>query len=508
MPDLRSVSRNCADGWRCALPAFVLALCLSGCAAFRSYDTELHKTLDQVSSGNMDSAVKVLESNNRGKNKDLLYYLELGMLQRLGDRYPDSQKSWMSANVRVQAWEHTAQTNPAKLLPGVTSYLFNDKMRPYEGHDYEKVMLLTYIALNYLAMGEYENARVAIKQTHELEAVIAELRRKEVVEVEQAAWKRGARTSFKELNGYPIQSIDNPAVNALKNSYQSALSHYLAGFVYESLGEPSLAAPGYRLANELQPNQLQLEEALRGLDQRVSAPDDGLTDVLFVIGSGTAPALQSHQFRLPIPVNGTLILLPISFPVMVATSTPYLPGQLKLDDGQSLTVAPITSIDLMARRALKDDMPGIMLRAAIRSTTKAVAQYQLQHQSQKQNNALIGLAALAAMIGSVAIESADERTWRTLPSEIAIARGRLPAGTQTITLQTLEGVRSVQLNLSGRYAVVDLRLLRRQLFVQPSEAAVRGGGQQPTDAGAAPAPSTGGGPETLEKQPHTMETPK
>jgi len=110
-------------------------------------------------------------------------------------------------------------------------------------------------------------------------------------------------------------------------------------------------------------------------------------------------------------------------------------------------------------------------------------------------------------IGSVVTESADERTWRTLPSEFAIARGRIPAGTHTITLQTPEGVRSVQLNLSGRYAVVDLRLLRHKLFVQ-FPAAVRGGGQQPTDAGAAPAPSTGGGPETLEKQPHTMETPK
>ncbi|MFI4922750.1 MAG: COG3014 family protein, partial [Burkholderiales bacterium] len=377
MPDLLSVSRRYAGGWRCALPAFILALFLSGCAAFRSYDTELHRTLDQASNGNVDGAIKVLESNNRGDFKDLLYYLELGMLQRLGDRYPDSQKSWMSANAYVQAWEHTAQTNPAKLLPGAASYLINDKVRTYEGHDYEKVMLLTYIALNFLAMGEYENARVAIKQTHELEAVIAELRRKEIVEVEQDAQKRGARTSFKELNGYPVQSIDNPAVNALKNSYQSALSHYLAGFVYESLGEPSLAAPGYRLANELQPNQPLLEEALSGLDQRVSAPDDGLTDVLFVIGSGTAPALQSRQFRLPMPINRTLILLTVSFPVMVATSIPYLPGQIRLDDRQALTVAPITSIDLMARRSLKDDMPGIMLRAAIRSTTKAVAQYQL-----------------------------------------------------------------------------------------------------------------------------------
>ena len=63
-------------------------------------------------------------------------------------------------------------------------------------------------------------------------------------------------------------------MNALKNSYQSALAHYLAGFIYEALGEPSLAAPGYRLANELQPGKPALEEALRGLDSRVRAPSD------------------------------------------------------------------------------------------------------------------------------------------------------------------------------------------------------------------------------------------
>jgi hypothetical protein len=490
----------------CVLPVLGLALCLSGCATFRSYDAELYRTLDQASAGNVDKAIDILESNNRSPDKDLLYYLELGMLQRLADRYSESQKSWRSANERVQIWEQTARLDPSKLLPGAASYLINDRLRPYEGHDYEKVMLLTYIALNHLALGDYQNARVAIRQAHELESVIAELRSKETAKVEQDAEKRGSRTSFKELNGYPVQTLDNPEVNALRNSYQSALSHYLAGFVYEALGEPSLAAPGYRLANELQPNQPLLEEALRGLDQRVSAPNDGLTDVLFVIGSGTAPALQSRQFRLPVMTNDRFILIPVSFPVMVATSTPTLPVQLKVNEGQSLAVAPITSIDLMARRGLQDDMPGILLRATIRSTAKAVTQYQMQQQAQNQNSAAMGLAALAVTIGSAVTESADERTWRTLPSEIAIARGRLPAGTHTVTLQTPEGVRSVRLNLSGRYAVIDLRLLRHKLFMQPPEAAVRGGGRQP--AGAAPAPSTGGGPGTLEQQPHTMEMPK
>jgi len=462
------------SSWRSSLPAFGLALCLTGCAAFRSYDAELYRTLDLAATGNVDGAIRLLDSNNLLPDKDLLYYLELGMLQRLGKRYPESQKSWMAANERVLAREQTVLTDASNLLRSASSYLINDKLRPYEGHDYEKVMLLTYMALNHLAMGEYENARVAIKQTHELEAVIAEARSKQTAEVEEDAKKRGARTSFKELNGYPVETIDNPAVNALKNSYQSALSHYLAGFIYESLGEPSLAAPGYRLANELQPDTPLLEEALRGLDQRVGAPGDGMTDVLFVIASGTAPALQSRQFRLPVPVEKRLVLIPVSFPVMAATSI-ALPVRLSADGGASLTVAPITSIDLMARRQLKDDMPAIMLRATVRSTASAVLQYQAQRGADKQNQnaAALGVASIVIMAGSAVLESADDRTWRTLPSEISIARARLPAGAHSFTLLTPEGVRSAQVNLSGRYAVVDFRLLQHQLFVNAPKAATQ-----------------------------------
>ena len=74
-----------------------LALLLSGCAAFRSYDAELYQTLDRASTGNVDGAIHLLESNNRLPDKDLLYYLELGMLQRLGNRYDESQKAWTAA---------------------------------------------------------------------------------------------------------------------------------------------------------------------------------------------------------------------------------------------------------------------------------------------------------------------------------------------------------------------------------------------------------------------------
>ena len=95
----------------------LLVAMLSGCATFRSYDKELGQALDQVSGGNVDGAIRVLESNNKSKNKDLLYYLELGELQRLKERYQESQQSWMVANERVQAWERLMWTYQ-QAIPG------------------------------------------------------------------------------------------------------------------------------------------------------------------------------------------------------------------------------------------------------------------------------------------------------------------------------------------------------------------------------------------------------
>ena len=462
-------------GW---VAAAGMALVLSGCAAFRSYDAELYPALEQASGGNVEGAIRLLESNNRLPDKDLLYYMELGMLQRLGSRYDESQKAWMAAEARMAASGGDAFAMLAHLASSASSYLLNDKLRAYQGYDYERVMLLTYMALNHLARGDYENARVAIRQTHEFEAQIAELRAKQYAEVEEEARKRGARTSVRELSGYPVETIDNPAVNALRNSYQSALSHYLAGFVYEALGEASLAAPGYRLANELQPGRPLLEEALRGLDERMAAADDRMTDVLFIIGTGTAPAVQSRQFVLPVWVQGRFLVLPHAFPVITTTSAPVSPRHVALA-GKVLPAEAITSVDAMARRRLKDDMPAIMLRATVRTTTAAVLQYQTQRFGDRQSLAT-ALASAAVTVGSAAFASADDRTWRALPSDIFIARGRVPRGVHTVTMDTAAGPRSARVEVAGRYAVVDFRLLRQQVFVNaPKAPSAAGGGPRP-----------------------------
>ncbi|MCF5711808.1 MULTISPECIES: COG3014 family protein [Pseudomonas syringae group] len=438
-----------------ALTALVLIIAtqLAGCSAFRSYDAELKETSQQLASGNVDAALGSLEKNNTGEDKDLLYYFEKGELLRAKGDFSGSQIAWRTADRTVFKWEESVKLDTDKYLASFGSFLVNDKVRRYEGYDYEKVMLTTQMALNLLACNDFEGARTEIKKTHEREAVIAELRDKEYLKSEHEAENQGVKTQFKELRGYPVALLDAPEVISLKNSYQSAFSHYLAGFVYEALGEKGLAAPGYRKAAELRPNTPLLEQAIKDLDAAVSK--DGNSEVLIIVQSGFAPARGSVSIPLPLPISGNLVITPLSFPVITADTTTPTFNQIVLD-GQPLNLTLLNSTTTMSRRALRDDMPGIILRTTVRAITRGVAQ--------KQLNDVNPLAGLAVGIASAVTEGADTRTWRTLPDNTLVARLRLTHGEHQIILPNSLGGSHVRVKVDQRYQVVSLRALGSQVF--------------------------------------------
>ena len=435
------------------LAALVAAVQLAGCSAFRSYDSELQETNRQLSAGNVDAALALLEKNNRGDDKDLLYYFEKGELLRSKGDLKGSQDAWRSADGVVYNWEESVKLDTDKYLSQFGSYLVNDKVRRYEGYDYEKVMLTTQMALNLLADNDFDGARTEIKKTHEREAVIAELRDKEYLKRELEAEEKGVRTEYKELQGYPVASLDAPEVVGLKNSYQSAFSHYLSGYVYEALGEKGLAAPGYRKAVELRPNTPLLERALLELDTHTGKADD--SDVLIVVQSGLAPARDSVRIPLPLPISGNLVITPLSFPVIKDDTSTVRFSQIYLDD-QALGLTTLNSTSAMSRRALRDDMPGIILRTTVRAITRGV--------TQKQLNDTNPLAGLAVGIASAIVESADTRTWRTLPDDTLVARVRLPKGEHHLTLPSSTGGNRVKVNIDRPYQVVSLRVVGQQVF--------------------------------------------
>ena len=197
-------------------------------------------------------------------------------------------------------------------------------------------------------------------------------------------------------------------------------------------------------------------------------------------------AKVSRQFTLPIPIEDRLVLVSVSFPVLENQVPAFTPGPLTVDGKQTLPTVPITSLDLMARRALQDEMPAIMLRGFIRSTGKAVLQYQAQRAAQTQSykgnsstSAALDLATIALMIGSVATESADTREWRTLPGSICIARARLARGVHWVVIPTPSGNQTVEINVQGRYAFVALRMLGGALYRFPPQRQFPGGSTLP-----------------------------
>lgn len=463
------------------LATLFVATQLTGCSVFRSYDNELKETNQHLTSGNIDAALAVLEKNNKGEDKDLLYYFEKGELLRSKGDLTGSQLAWREADGLVFKWEESVKLDTEKYLSQFGSYLVNDKVRRYEGYDYEKVMLTTQMALNLLAQNDFDGARTEIKKTHEREAVIAELRDKEYLKREEEAEKEGVKTEYKDLKGYPVAALDAPEVINLKNSYQSAFSHYLSGYVYEALGEKGLAAPGYRKAAELLPNTPLLEQALLDLDEDAKpAPEPAATkgkgkkskkdkasetakveekapgsDVLIVVQSGLAPARDSMRIPLPLPISGNLVITPLSFPIIREDNSTAHVGQILLDD-RSIGLTALNSTSAMSRRALRDDMPGIILRTSVRAITRGVAQ--------KQINDVNPLAGLAVGLASAITEGADTRTWRTLPNETLVARVRLAPGEHQLSLPSGLGGSKISVKVDRPYQVVALRVVGNQVF--------------------------------------------
>ena len=451
------------------LAALGCTVLLTGCVT-TGYHQQMSSTVNAAKSGAVDVALSDLEQKNPGKDKDLLYFLEKGELLRMKGSYADSRDNWLQADGKVREWEEAVKTDPSKLMGDIGSFLINDTTRRYDGRDYEKVLLSVRLALDHLALGDWNAARVEMKKMHEREAIIAEFRSKELDEAKRKSEEKGLKTtSFKELNGYPVETLDAPEVRALKNAYESAIANYLAGFVYEALGEPSLAAAGYRKAIEMRPGEKLLEEGLKGLDKRVGQSRNRKAGVetLFLVESGSAPAITSRTLPIPLPLptkNGVqVVMTPISWPVVEAMDLGLVPGSISVDDkAQPLT--QVTSVDLMARRAMADEMPGIIIRSSIRAIAKGAAQKAIQ-----DNSASMGLAgsllSIAAGVAAVASEKADERTWRTLPGLYSVARANLAPGAHRLTFNTPTGPVTRDIQLSGSHAVVTLRTAGNAYYV-------------------------------------------
>ena len=235
--------------------SIISACLLAGCAT-QTQQIKMNEARDQFKNGNVQNTAATIQ--NVFKDKNTLYYLELGEVQRLqgASQIPNSTQNLLVADQLVEQWEVATSDKLKRSFTDMSSYVLSEGLSSnYDPKPYEVSLLSQTIALNHLAQGRWSDAMVEAKKMAQREKVIEELIQSRVAAVSKVEQQqqinqntRGATSRIQDIGGYPINLLDDEETRSLKNSYQNPAAYYLSGFIHESQGEPSLAAPGYRLA--------------------------------------------------------------------------------------------------------------------------------------------------------------------------------------------------------------------------------------------------------------------
>lgn len=407
------------------------------------------------------------------KKDTALALLERGMVLRARRQYKLSARDLSAAEKQLELLD-IARDGAGQL----GKYVFSDSATKYKAPPSEKLVLNAFNLVNYLVRGDLSGARVEAKRFTTMHDYIA---------------------------GY---DATHP---------HGAFGSYLAGFVFERLGEveqalryydealaarefPSLIAPVQRLAPRTAYRSPRIDAILAAAPQAAPAegaaeqgPAEGAAavaevaapeqpaEVLVVASVGRVPYKEAA--RMPIGaaigyahayITGDASVLARSalkvvvYPELVPAQTLFQTAEVRLD-GQPVGLDLASDLQGEVIQEYEDIKPKIIGAAISRLIVRAAAAEAARaagRASSQKNGALIGLLAALAVEGAlVAADRPDTRSWTLLPGVVFVTRLSVPPGPHTVTVAARGpgGVEIHESNVnlkSGGFSVVDVTTLR------------------------------------------------
>ncbi len=368
----------------------------AGCSIVIDRPDALERTL---AAGHPAQALELLEKQGPGRFSQALFWLNKGMVLRLNEDYVASNESFAAAKREIEALYGVSVSEQA----GAVS--LNERLIRFKGEPFERVMLHAYMALNYLALGRIDEARVEVLQ--------ADVR------------------------------MGTPGGEAFG---ENGFMRYLGGVIFETLGEMDNAYISYRKAYAYYREHGQVPGVLQRDLLRLARAQHREDDLKTYAGAFHGPPAP----EVGPPVGGELVVLmqtglvagkrehitaaydPVSNRYY-SVALPYYPvkpesvSRVALSvDGVELSMAKIEDVSAQARRALERRLPAITARAVARMVIKT----QAAHEAGKESE----LAGILVNVFSIATERADTRSWTTLPEALWLARLPLTPGVHRLSL--------------------------------------------------------------------------
>lgn len=432
----------------------ILLLSLNSCSPVTSHYAVLD---DLLMKGEVTSADAVIEKNkgNYGQRNAVLYFMDRGMTLHIAGRYAESNQQLEMAEQRIE------DLFTRRVSSEAAAFLTNDNLLQYEGEDFEKVMINLIRALNYMYMGDIENALVeARKVDHKLNLINDQYAGKKNAYKEDAFARYLAGILY-EAGGYSEQ-------NDAWVSYRKALQTYEDYAAFYSTPIPSLAVKDVLRLSDALGQQDIFEEIKKQFGEAEWQSDAAIKDkgeLVFISLNGRAPIKEDNFLDIPLSPEALVYvfetskennqvkntvrgvsaiqgqLIRVAFPKFVPQKSEIAYADVSLipqDGGHGIDkrTVLIEDITAIAVRNLNDRFTRIAAKAVARAAVKKVLAVAIQQKAEKEGGPMAGLlAGVVANAAAFATEQADKRSWRTLPDEIQLARITAPPGTYNVHIK-------------------------------------------------------------------------
>jgi hypothetical protein len=375
-----------------------IVILTSGCATYQSEVDTARRALRD----NPLHAVEILKPKAEAEGRDqLVYLLDYATALQAAGRYDESARAFLQAERLADLKDYHSVSQVA------ASLALSEEMVQYKGDDFEKVLINGLNAINYLELGQFENAVVQVRAVNN------------------------------KLNA--LRTDERPAFN------QSPFAFYLGAVLFEADRDFDNAYILYTKAYEVAPDYPPLRSDLIRAAIQAQRPDqverwkkvfpdieirpewrdrklrEQLGEMVLVYQQGWGPR-KAQRPEAP------------RFPMLVPVASSIQRARVHLTnekgETQSFESHRIYSIEDIAVKALEDDYSRLVASRMGGVATKAV----LADQLRQKNEALGELAWIAMNLA----DRADLRQWSTLPASFQLARQSLPVGRYKIRVEGLD----------------------------------------------------------------------
>ncbi|MCP4256933.1 MAG: hypothetical protein GY774_05310 [Planctomycetes bacterium] len=364
-------------------------------------------------------AKKKISKRKNPKGEDLLWALQLGTVQRIQQDYIKSTESFDKAEDMLKYFDEQS-----RIGDGIGSVIVNDNMIPYRGEEYDGIMVNVYKALNFMAEKRFDLARVEFNRALDRQRRAKEKFNEEINKLRSEMEKE-------QQNELTKSNVENPKTAELlaqkypnlRNfeaypDFVNPFATYLAGVFFNLVYDPAKAVDLLKESYGMVGDNGYIAEDL-SVTENILDGTGRLEDTVWLIfENGLGPVKNELRMDIPLFVaTDDVKYVGIALPELFFRNKAYQYLVAEVD-GRDYQTHLISDMDRVIQTEFSKDYAGILTRAIISATAKAVAQYALEKHDSSDSSA----ASVVMAVYSFITTAADVRIWTSLPKEFQVAR--------------------------------------------------------------------------------------